>query len=392
VVVTVTGFVACGVLGCYVSAQEQDKTDQSSKSAEEKPEAPEEKKDPFALPEKPDKEALLAFLKGLQGVENDANSQAEYIALLKKKSDVTLKATKLGLDLKDLAPEETLQFMGARVQSLVLLGRLGDEKRMEEALALTKKYSADKDEQVASVAKKFETQLKLMLLPTLSKEERDKVVAEVMEGAEKDGLNRFNFREVMSLAQALENAVEPKEAGAFYRRIAKLCEKAEDERIVAMGEKMVGTARRLELPGNKMELFGTTVAGDKFKWEDYRGKVVLVDFWATWCGPCVAELPNVKKNYEKYHTKGFEVVGVNLDDDKARLEAFTEKNEIPWVNLFPEDENSRGWDNPMAAYYGITGIPTVILVDQQGKVVSLNARGPELGRLLGEMLGEPATE
>ena len=109
-------------------------------------------------------------------------------------------------------------------------------------------------------------QLKMMMLPTLPEDERNAVVEELMEDPEKNGLTRFNMRQVMSLAQAMEGAVEPKEAAAFYRRVAKLCEKAENEQIVAMAEKMAGTARRLELPGNKMELFGTTAAGDKFNW------------------------------------------------------------------------------------------------------------------------------
>lgn len=393
IVVTLTIAFACAALGCYASAQEDVPKEKPAQQADEKSETPEEAKDPFELPEKADKESLSEFLDGLQGVEQEAQSQAEYIGLLKKKMTVTLVATEKGLKIEDLEPEETLKFMGARIQALVLLGRIGgDEKKMQEALDLAKEYETNDNAQVASTAKSFALQLKLMLLPTLPDKERNAVVEEIMEEPEKNGLTRFNFRQVLSLAEALEKAVEMKEAAAFYRRVAKLCEKSENEQIVAMGEKMVGTARRLELPGNKMELFGTTVAGDKFNWEDYRGKVVLVDFWATWCGPCIAELPNVKKNYDQYHSKGFEVVGVNLDDDKEKLEKFTESNEIPWVNLFPEGEEDRGWNNPMANYYGVNGIPTVILVDQEGKVVSLNARGPELGRLLAKLLGEPAAE
>ena len=161
-------------------------------------------------------------------------------------------------------------------------------------------------------------------------------------------------------------------------------EKSDDETIARYGKMMSGVARRLMLLGKEMKIDGTTLDGDKFDWKAYRGKVVLVDFWATWCGPCVQELPNVLANYEKYHDKGFEVVGISLDEDRERLERFVVERKLPWVCLF---EEGTGTSNPVAEYYGVTGIPTVMLVDREGKVVSMSAHGRELERQLVKLLG-----
>lgn len=187
-----------------------------------------------------------------------------------------------------------------------------------------------------------------------------------------------------TFGQVLERVGNVDLAKEAYVEFGKFFSTSDDASLAGYGEKMTGIARRLDLPGKEMKIEGATVGGEAFDWKAYRGKVVLIDYWATWCGPCIQELPNVKESYEKYHDKGFEVVGISLDSDPARLQRFLAEHEIPWACLF---EEGAGWDHPMAKYYGVMGIPATMLLDRDGKVVSMGIRGGELGRQLASLLG-----
>ncbi len=117
---------------------------------------------------------------------------------------------------------------------------------------------------------------------------------------------------------------------------------------------------------------------------NYKGKVVLLDFWATWCGPCVHELPNVIKTYEAHHPKGFEIIGISLDKDQDKLASFTKEKNMTWVQYF----DGLVWENKLAVRYGINSIPATFLLDGQGTIIGKDLRGEALEEAVGKALAK----
>jgi thiol-disulfide isomerase/thioredoxin len=164
-------------------------------------------------------------------------------------------------------------------------------------------------------------------------------------------------------------------------------------KIKALAEKKAALAELLKSP---VDLKFTAADGRTVDVAALRGKVVLIDFWATWCGPCVQEIPNVVAAYNQYHDQGFEIVGISFDKapDPAKpspkqktaegVLAFTKEKGMPW----PQYYDGQHWNNPYGKQYGINGIPAMFLLDKKGLVVSTNARGPKLAQEIQRLLKE----
>jgi thiol-disulfide isomerase/thioredoxin len=184
---------------------------------------------------------------------------------------------------------------------------------------------------------------------------------------------------LFQLAQGYEFNAEEDEARKYYAQIAQ------DFPSSDAAKKAAGALRRLDLVGKSIALRGPALDGQEVSAAQFKGKTLLVVFWATWAEPVKRDLPEIAKLYQKNRDKGFAVLGVNLDNDRKDVDAFLKSNPLPWSQIHEKD----GMDSRLATEYGIISLPTMFLVDPKGNVINRNVRSAaDLERQLEKSLGE----
>jgi thiol-disulfide isomerase/thioredoxin len=239
----------------------------------------------------------------------------------------------------------------------------------------------------------------------LAKSHNEKLKAEVYFARAQIALYKAQQGDNLDLSEVDEFLKkEPKdERGPLLLYMATTCTKDEDvkksieDRILKdfphsrYADPIRGTRRMRESVGKPFELeFTDAVSGSTVSMKNLKGKVVVVDFWATWCGPCVAEMPRMKQIYAEYHPKGVEFLGISLDHPKEQgglesLKKYVKANGIPW----PQYYQGKGWESEFSRSWGINSIPAMFVVDADGKLYSVEARG-KLEEIIPKLLKEKA--
>ena len=188
------------------------------------------------------------------------------------------------------------------------------------------------------------------------------------------------------LVEASISSDQRDKAKAFITRVkSDFADTAAEPQITNILDQL-GSDLYLPGVGDEMEFAFTGLNGEEIDLAMMKDKVILVDFWATWCAPCIAALPHLLSTYERFHEEGFEVIGISLDESREELETFLKENEMPWPQYF----DAQGGDNELAQRYGIRRIPATFLVGRGGRIVAADLHGEELASAIEkELAREP---
>ncbi|HTQ39182.1 MAG TPA: TlpA disulfide reductase family protein [Pirellulales bacterium] len=257
---------------------------------------------------------------------------------------------------------------------------------------LAVKYATDSDKTIAADAAFYVLEQRALKADDLDPSKLPALLEEIKTALKGQALDAKDLRIASATVHIINLMKDDEAAKKWLADFGQLFAASSDPLLSRYGRKLAHADSPEEdlakWVGKPMEVGGTTAEGSKFDIAQYKGKVVVVDFWATWCGPCRELIPEVKELYEKYHDQGLEVVGVNLDEQSSDLSEFLDKEKLPWLNVVGEEKDGK-MQFPLAEKFGIVGIPTTFVVGKDGKVISVD-HGEGLGQQIEKLFGDNA--
>lgn len=345
--------------------------------------------EPIVVPEGSPEE-LLAFVSELEQREAQARQlgQEVYFPFLRQSKQASLQAADKVLEA-DAEGDTLASAIDIKLQALRTLGIMNelleggdDVDYWGQTVAFVDEVADRYPNQATEDVKNYKVYAHCFQTKSMTPEEAEVVVQEIKAHMLEGEIDETDVSLARTLCAMLETPGKFELAAQANLDFAKLFRDHGNAAVADMGDMFEQAAQLLAFVGTEAEISGITPDGSELDIAEYRGKVVLVDFWATWCGPCLDELPNVLRNYEAFHDQGFEVIGVSLDDSKEVIEKFLETNKLPWVTLVSDSSGGTGFNNSLAARYEVEAIPFTMLVDREGKIISVRVRGEELQRQL----------
>ncbi|HEV2972211.1 MAG TPA: TlpA disulfide reductase family protein [Pirellulales bacterium] len=262
-----------------------------------------------------------------------------------------------------------------RCQYLAMLATLGDDA----ATAILEKTAAGGSNALAAKAALV---LSKWWLGSKNAEAQEKILTDFTAVAKANPAS-----EKVALTLAVMASVGPANDDVAMEAVAVLRKVMTSEKAKQLATELDPNGAQRELIGKPLAAAGRTSTGKTLTSADWKGKVVLIDFWATWCGPCNAEIPRIKELYKTYHSKGFEIVGLDCDSDDDTVNTFIKDKDMTWPQLREESQTEKEPWHPLAAQWGVGGIPTMFLVDKKGVLRFIDARedtAAKIDKLLAE--------